>query len=146
VNLANFNNDLFTIASKLDKCLMLVVSCGFNLNSLIQDPSEENQFIQTAVQLIIKLTFYVNCIEKVSEMSPTTETQELRKILLSQVKMFIKYLSELQYNENLLMFNSLDEFILVLSRILYQSQLYPSKICKMSLFALYRVVNTSIYN
>ena len=79
-------------------------------------------------------------------MSATTETQELRKILLSQVKMFIKYLSELQYNENLLMFNSLDEFILVLSRILYQSQLYPSKILKMTLFALYRVINTSIYN
>ena len=88
----------------------------------------------------------MNCIEKVSEMSATTETQELRKILLSQVKMFIKYLSELQYNENLLMFNSLDEFILVLSRILYQSQLYPSKILKMTLFALYRVINTSIYN
>ena len=30
VNLGNYNESLFTIASKLDKCLMLIVACGFS--------------------------------------------------------------------------------------------------------------------
>jgi hypothetical protein len=34
LSLQNFNEMIFSIASKLDKCLMLVVACGFSLNSL----------------------------------------------------------------------------------------------------------------
>ena len=42
INLGGFNRDLFKIASKLDKCLMLVVACGFNLHNLIQEPGRDN--------------------------------------------------------------------------------------------------------
>ena len=38
LNLTNYNKLLFEIAARLDKCLMLVIACGFNLNDLLQEP------------------------------------------------------------------------------------------------------------
>ena len=38
LQLQNYNKDLFDIAAKLDKCLMLVIACGFSLNDLLHDP------------------------------------------------------------------------------------------------------------
>ena len=35
LNLANYNEVLFELASKLDKCLLLVIGCGFSLNDLL---------------------------------------------------------------------------------------------------------------
>jgi hypothetical protein len=74
------------------------------------------------------------------------ERKELTDLLCNQIKTFVKHLSDLQYNEALLMFNSLDKFLQVLARILYRSEIYPSKVNKLVIFGLYRVVNTSIYN
>ena len=50
----NFNNHIFKIACKLDKCLMLVIACGFSLNTLPQDP-ETNVYVETTAQLVKKL-------------------------------------------------------------------------------------------
>ena len=38
LQLANYNQVLFDIAAKLDKCLMLVIACGFSLNDLLHEP------------------------------------------------------------------------------------------------------------
>ena len=46
LNLTNFNDKIFHIASKLDKCLILVVACGFSLNTLPQEP-EANIYVET---------------------------------------------------------------------------------------------------
>ena len=62
VNLQPFNEMIFTIASKLDKCLMLVVACGFSLNSLPQEP-ETNIYVESTSQLIGKLRSYVHSVE-----------------------------------------------------------------------------------
>ena len=61
-DMSGFNKSLFAIASKLDKCLMLVVACGFSLNQLLQEP-ENNTYVETASYLIKKLQFFVNCTE-----------------------------------------------------------------------------------
>lgn len=38
VVLENFNELLFDLAQKLDKCLLLVIACGFSLYDLINEP------------------------------------------------------------------------------------------------------------
>ena len=46
LQLHNFNEVIFEIASKLDKVLIMVVSCGFALNNLPQEP-ETNIYVET---------------------------------------------------------------------------------------------------
>jgi hypothetical protein len=41
-----FNQDLFDLAAKLDKCLQLVIACGFSLHDLLGEP-KNNQFVRT---------------------------------------------------------------------------------------------------
>ena len=40
---------------------MMVVSCGFSLNTLPQEP-EANPYVETIAQLIKKLRFFVNAV------------------------------------------------------------------------------------
>lgn len=44
LQLKNYNKVLFDIAAKLDKCLMLVIACGFSLNDLLHEPVD-NQYV-----------------------------------------------------------------------------------------------------
>jgi hypothetical protein len=46
LTLDKFNKDLFELASKLDKCLQLVIACGFSLHDLLGEP-KNNQFVRT---------------------------------------------------------------------------------------------------
>lgn len=46
LQLQNFNEIIFEIASKLDKVLIMVVSCGFSLNNLPHEP-ETNIYVET---------------------------------------------------------------------------------------------------
>lgn len=46
LQLHNFNEIIFEIASKLDKVLIMVVSCGFSLNNLPHEP-ETNIYVET---------------------------------------------------------------------------------------------------
>jgi hypothetical protein len=62
------------------------------------------------------------------------------------VKTFLKHLSELQHAEALLMFNTLDNFLQVLAQILFRSDIYPTRVIKLAMISLFRIVNTSIYN
>jgi hypothetical protein len=65
---------------------------------------------------------------------------------VGQVKTFLKHLSELQHAEALIMFNSLDQFLQVLAQILFRSEMYPQRLNKLAIIALFRIVNTAIYN
>ena len=44
LQLENYNKLLFDISVKLDKCLMLVIACGFSLNELLHNPVD-NQYV-----------------------------------------------------------------------------------------------------
>ena len=46
LTLDKFNQDLFDLAAKLDKCLQLVIACGFSLHDLMTEP-KNNQFVKT---------------------------------------------------------------------------------------------------
>lgn len=63
LQLQNFNPVIFELAAKLDKVLMMVVSCGFSLNSLPQD-HESNPYVETIAQLIAKLRFFVQAVQQ----------------------------------------------------------------------------------
>ena len=48
---ATYNQSLFQIAAKLDKCLMYIVGCGFSINNLVAEP-DSNSFVETVTHLI----------------------------------------------------------------------------------------------
>ena len=62
LQLKNYNKILFDIAAKLDKCLMLVIACGFSLNDLLHEPVD-NQYVQVLKQILKKLKFFIQCVE-----------------------------------------------------------------------------------
>ena len=66
--------------------------------------------------------------------------------MVTQVKTLLKKLSEVQSNDAFLMFNSLDIFLQILARLLFRSELYPTRVNKLALISVYRIVNTNIYN
>ena len=79
-------------------------------------------------------------------MPESTERQKYFDLLLNQVKTFLKHLSELQHAEALLMFSTLDSFLQVIAQILFRSDIYPTRVNKLALISLYRIVNTAVYN
>ena len=94
LNLNNFNQVLFDLASKLDKCLLLMVACGFSLNELLNEPVQ-NLYVKVTSQLIEKLKFYTVCVEKLSESQKNDKTEYFYKIFESQIKSLLKHISEL---------------------------------------------------
>ena len=74
VILANQNESLFSITAKLDKCLMLIVKCGFSINNYLQEP-ENNSYVETIGILIRKLKLFVTCTELASKL-PTSDHKQ----------------------------------------------------------------------
>jgi hypothetical protein len=110
LNLGSYNESLFMIASKLDKCLMLLVSCGFSLHNLLSEP-ENNIYVETMPHLIKKLEVFVKCVDLISKVPDSEDKEKFYSLLVNQVKTFLKHLSELQHSEALLMYNTLDQFL-----------------------------------
>ena len=44
------------------------------------------------------------------------------------------------------MFNSLDSYLQILAQILFRSEIYPIRVQKLALIAIFKVVNVNIYN
>ena len=81
VNLANYNESLFAIASKLDKCLMLIVTCGFSINNLVQEP-KNNSYVETVSYMIQKLKRFVECTEQLADMADSPDKEKFYHILV----------------------------------------------------------------
>jgi hypothetical protein len=110
LTLLNFNQFLFSIASKLDKLLMLLVHCGFSLTNLLSEP-ENNVYVESMTHMISKLELYVKCVEQISKAPDSAAKEKFYPILVNQVKTFIKHLAEIQTSESLLMYNTLDKYV-----------------------------------
>lgn len=102
------------MAAKLDKILMLLVHCGFSLTNLLQEP-ENNSYVETMGHLISKLEMYVKAIEQLSKVPASPEKDKFYEILVSQVKTFLRHLSDIQHSESLLLFSTLDRYIQILA-------------------------------
>ena len=66
LQLQNYNKELFDLTAKLDKCLMLVIACGFSLNDLLHFPVD-NQYVQVLKELLNKFRFFINIVDKLSK-------------------------------------------------------------------------------
>jgi len=62
------------------------------------------------------------------------------------VKTFLKNLCTLQSSEPLLMFNSLDQYLQTLARILHRHEIYSVRVQKLALIATFKVVNVDCFN
>lgn len=96
--------------------------------------------------LIKKLSIFVNFTITISEFPNTPQKTQIFENFVAYVKTLLKKLSEIQTAEAFLMYNSLDVYLQILAQILFRSEVYPSRINKLALIAIYRVVNTNIYN
>jgi len=91
-----------------------VVACGFSLNTLPQEP-ESNSYVETTAMLIKKLQFFVRAVETIALIPDSNEQKKVYYgLMISQVKNFLKHLSELQAAEALLMFNTLDQYLQII--------------------------------
>ena len=61
LQLNNYDKLLFEIAAKLDKCLMLVIACGFSLNDLLHYPVD-NQYVQVLKEVLAKFRFFIQAV------------------------------------------------------------------------------------
>ena len=93
---------------------MSIVHCGFSLTSLLSEP-ENNSYVETMSHLIGKLELYVKAVEQISKAPASPQKEKFYEILVSQVKTFLKHLSDIQHSESLLMYNTLDRYVLVLA-------------------------------
>ena len=110
LQLANYNQVLFDIAAKLDKCLMLVIACGFSLNDLLHEPVD-NQYVQVLKQILKKLSFFMTCVDQLSKFEKDESVEKFHSIFESQLKALLKHLNELQVSEALLFHKNLGEYI-----------------------------------
>jgi hypothetical protein len=78
----------------LDKVLILVVSCGFVLNNLPQEP-DSNIYVETTAQLIKKLRFFIKVVDQIYQLPDSVQKQKYYQLMVNQVKTFLKHLSEL---------------------------------------------------
>jgi hypothetical protein len=63
-----------------------------------------------------------------------------------QIKGLLKLLTDLQFAEPLIIFDSVGLYIESLAHILYMGNLHNERVKKLALFALYRVVSMDVYN
>ena len=110
LQLANYNQVLFDIAAKLDKCLMLVIACGFSLNDLLHEPVD-NHYVQVLKQILKKLSFFMTCVDQLSKFEKDESVEKFHSIFESQLKALLKHLNELQVSEALLFHKNLGEYI-----------------------------------
>ncbi len=61
ITLQGFNQELFKLSVKLDKCLVLVVACSFNLNDLMTNP-DNNDYVHIVKILVEKIQFFVDLL------------------------------------------------------------------------------------
>ena len=76
LQLQNFNEVIFQLASRLDKILTLLVSCGFSLNTLPQEP-ESNSYVETNAMLIKKLKFFVQAVETIAQIPENHDQKKM---------------------------------------------------------------------
>lgn len=146
LQLQNYNKLLFDIASKLDKCLMLVIACGFSLNDLLHEPVD-NQYVQVLKQILKKLKFFIHCVEQLAKVECNPEVrQQFHGIFESQLKSILKHLNDLQMSEALLFHKNLGEYIHTIAQIIFRDELHITKVKKLVIFSMYQIVTTTIYN
>lgn len=62
-----------------------------------------------------------------------------------QIKTLLKLITDLQYAEPLIVYDSLGLYIETLALILFRGEIHNERVKKLALFALYRVVSVDVY-
>jgi len=62
------------------------------------------------------------------------------------MKNLLKHIQELQYANDLLVYECLGQYIELLANILFKGHLFSERIKKLTLFSFFRVINSLDYN
>ena len=114
ISTRNFNEQIFKLASKLDKCIYLSIACGFNLSDLLQEP-KENQYIIVISSILEKLRNFAAIVQRLSGMPASAEQQKLKEIFMGEMKSVLKQLSEIQNSEALIFYQHIGVYVEILA-------------------------------
>ena len=137
----------FVITNLLDKWIIMIMWCGFNINDLTN--KDENIYVKIIEKLVEKLSSLVstvvNIIDKVEWKFSEKWTNLLNNFYKCLKSLIIK-LSDFQYSEPIVFHTCLESYLESVLTIIAKNAYFDEKCQKASLLAIYRVFNTVVYN
>ena len=146
----NFSEDdkiTFVITKLLDKCIILIMWWGFNINDLAN--KDDNIYVKMIEKLTEKLSFLVNTIIKIIEKVSWKFSETWTNLLTNYYKWLnslILKLSDFQYSEPLVFYTWFESYLESLITIIAKNSYFDEKWQKASMLAIFRVLNTFVYN
>ena len=133
-NLA-FLEQLFNLIILLDKILLLLIDCSFNINDLYKDKS-----------YIKMLKFSLNKGEYIMKtISSNTVNKQVGNLFLKNLYSLIKYLSKVQTIFPILFYDDFNEYVNLLLSVMFNIGNLNENVVKITLYALFKVFNTQLY-
>jgi hypothetical protein len=137
------------LSKYVDKWVSMVMIWGFNVNDLAD--TTDNPYLQMVEKLVTKLNqcmeTTVNIVTSVQQNGkPDKNCEQLINNYYGSIKSLLVKLSDFQYAEPLVFHTSLKQYLQTVIQILIQSDKFDEKWQKAALVAIYKVVNTVVYN
>jgi hypothetical protein len=130
-----FLTKFFDLIIILDKTLLLLIDCSFNINELYKDKS----FIRLLKNSLSKGEFIMNTLKS------TNLSSLVRTLMLKNLYCLIKYLSKIQTIFPILFFDDFNNYMNLLLSILFNISNLNENLIKITLYGLFKVFNTQLY-
>ncbi len=130
-----FLEQIFKIMIILDKTLLLLIDCSFNINDLYKDQN----YIKMLKLSLNKGEYLMNMINS-NNISNT-----IRILLINNLYSLIKYLAKIQTIFPILFFDDFNTYMNLLLSALFNINKVNENVVKITLFALFKVFNTQLY-
>lgn len=136
INLNDIN--LFVLFLNLlmsaDKLILIIVECSFSINEFHKDE-----------QLLNILKLILQKIDSLLDELYKNNVDEIKFVLKKNLYKIIKLLTRIQSGASILFYRDLEHYVNILIKIIENFQLFDKEIIKVSIFGLYRVMNTVSY-
>jgi len=134
INNINTYNSILNMMMSLDKLILKVVECSFNINDFQRDE-----------ELLIILKMILDKINNLIDEISKNKNEEIRFILKKNLYKIIKLLTRIQSCASILFFRDLEQYVRILIKIIEKFQFFDKDIIKVSFFGLYKIINTISY-
>lgn len=130
-----FIEQIFNILIILDKTLLLLIDCSFNINDLYKDQN----YIKMLKLSLNKGEFLLNMLNSSNNLIT------LRILYLNNLYSLVKYLAKIQTIFPILFFDDFNVYMNLLLSALFNISILNENVVKIILFALFKVFNTQLY-
>ena len=130
-----FLEKFFRLIIILDKTLLLLIDCSFNINELYKDQN----FINLLKNSINKGEYIMNTLNSKSL------SKQIQILMKKNIYSLIKYLAKIQTIFPILFFDDFNQYMNLLLSLLFNITKLNENIIKITLYALFKVFNTQLY-